>query len=240
MGSTDVAPAPIPRLGLVLLAAVIMGLFLIGSLADYSVSAWVYKEGSFFATVFAAYGEAPALVALIAAGTLAVQSDPPVHRVLNVLLTAGGALLITVAGVALVLRPEENWDSPTVVRTVIAMLIGAVTVYLTYLVAQNASWQAMCIVAGVLFTVVAAEMVIVQGMKILWERPRMRMITETGAPFSPWWSPGYEDKDLLVAGGVESSEFASFPSGHTANAAIALAFTSIGLLTPHLQRWARR
>src|SRR5690625_730382 len=230
---------PIPRSGVVVVITVIIAFLLVGSIADYAVSAWAYAPNSAFGTLFAAYGEAPSLLALVAAGTLAFRAQPPVHRVLVLLLTVGGGALITVGTVALVFRPEENWDSSTPVRTLIAMGLAAGTIYLTTRASHAASWQTMCVVAGALFVVVAVEMVTVQGLKTLWERPRMRMITDTGAPFAPWWSPGYEDKQSLLAQGVDPSEFASFPSGHTANAAVALALSAFGLLSSRMAAWTK-
>lgn len=239
MTTNKASVLPIPRSGVVVVITVIIAFLLVGSIADYAVSAWAYTPNTSFGTLFAAYGEAPSLMGLVAAGTLAFRAQPPVHRVLVGMLTVGGGALITVGTVALVFRPEENWDSPTPVRTLIAMGLAAATIYITTRASRAASWQAMCVVAGALFAVVAVEMVTVQGLKMLWERPRMRMITDTGAPFAPWWSPGYADKQSLLDQGVDPSEFASFPSGHTANAAVALALSAFGLLSNRAAVWAK-
>src|SRR5699024_2826933 len=145
------------------------------------------------------------LLALVAAGTLAIVARPPVHIILRWALVVGGGGLILVGTLALVLRPQEYWALQTPVRTVLAIGCGVVVIWATTSLASSAFWQVMCVLAAALFLVVAAEMVAVQGLKIFWQRPRMRMIWETGAPFAPWWSPGYADKAALMEGGVESS-----------------------------------
>ena len=52
----------------------------------------------------------------------------------------------------------------------------------------------------------------------------MRLIASTGnaSYFTPWWKAGSALKNQLVAEGVSSDEFRSFPSGHTACAACAM------------------
>lgn len=230
--------SPIPRASVAIFAALIAAMFVVGSVADFSISQSLYAPENAFGVVLAAYGEAPALLALVAAGSLAMTARPPVHIALRWLLLLGGAGLIIVGTLALVIRPEEYWALPVPVRMLVALALAAGVIWATRAVSAGATWQAMCVVAAALFAVVAAEMVLVQGVKILWERPRMRMLTETGADFTPWWSPGYESKETLISQGVEASEFKSFPSGHTANAATAMMLTGFALLRADLRRYA--
>ena len=64
--------------------------------------------------------------------------------------------------------------------------------------------------------------------KVPWGRVRMRQIYKTSESyFTPWWQAGSTLKKKLMAEGVSSDEFRSFPSGHTACAACAML---IGLL----------
>lgn len=217
------------------LAGILLALMIVGSLADFSLAQGIYLPDNPFGVFFAAYGEAPALLALVAAGTLAVAANPPVPQILRWILVAGGAGLIVVGTIALAIRPEENWESPTALRIVIAVVLSAAAIWGTRRVATGAAWQAMCVLAAALFVVVAVELVAVQGVKLLWERPRMRMLSETGAPFAPWWSPGYEEKEALLASGVPSSEFKSFPSGHSAHATVAVMLTGFALLKEDLR-----
>lgn len=227
----------IPTRSAGIFAGLALALLIAGSVVDYSLSTALYTPENAFGVVLAAYGEVPALLALIAAGVLAIRARPPVHLILRISLIVGGAGLIIVGTLALIVRPEEYWALPTAVRTFVALALAAGVIWATARLSVGATWQAMCTLAGALFLVVAAEMVLVQGVKIFWERPRMRMLTETGADFAHWWSPGYDDKSELLNHGVESSEFKSFPSGHTANAAVAIMLTGFALLREDLRRY---
>ena len=67
-------------------------------------------------------------------------------------------------------------------------------------------------------------MLLINIIKVPWGRARMRLIYSTGNDtyFSNWWQAGTALKKKLVADGVSSDEFRSFPSGHTACAACAM------------------
>lgn len=229
---------PIPTRGAAIFAGLALALLIIGSFADYPLAQALYTPDNAFGVFLAAYGEAPALLALVAAGTLAISARPPVHHVLRWLLLIGGAGLIVVGTLALIIRPVEYWPLPVAARTAIALALSAGVIWVVSRIADGATWQAMCVLAAALFAVVAVEMVLVQGLKIVWERPRMRMLGETGAPFAPWWSPGYGDRDALIAAGTQASEFKSFPSGHAANASVLMMLAGFGLLREDLRRRA--
>lgn len=70
--------------------------------------------------------------------------------------------------------------------------------------------------ATVLGVLIFAEVILVNVLKIIWARPRMRNI-ETFDQFRYWWQ---------INGPMNSEEFKSFPSGHTANAFVMLATLS--------------
>lgn len=227
---------PIPLGGLAVLAALAVIFLGVGAVADLPISEALYTPENGFATLLAAYGEAPALLALVAAGTLAWNADPPVHKVLRWLLLAGGGALIVVGTVALAVRPMEYVNLPIAIYVLIAITAAAGVVWVVTRIGANASWQAMVLLGAALFAVVAAEIVIAQVVKDLWQRPRMRMLVATGADFSPWWSPGYAQKDALMAEGIEKSEFASFPSGHTAHATVAVMLAGFAMLGEDIRR----
>lgn len=67
-------------------------------------------------------------------------------------------------------------------------------------------------------------MIVINVIKIPWGRPRMRLLLATGneSYFQPWWKLGGSLKAKLIAEGVASDEFRSFPSGHTGCAACAM------------------
>src|SRR5690625_7656860 len=73
----------IPRRSALVFGGLLLILFIAGSAADYSLANALFTPENALGTVLAAYGEAPALLALVAAGTLAVTARPPVHLVLR-------------------------------------------------------------------------------------------------------------------------------------------------------------
>ena len=75
-----------------------------------------------------------------------------------------------------------------------------------------------------LIFVCVGTMLLINIIKVPWGRARMRLIASTGnaSYFTPWWKAGSALKNRLVAEGVSSDEFRSFPSGHTACAACAM------------------
>lgn len=53
--------------------------------------------------------------------------------------------------------------------------------------------------------------------------------------YRSWYQPGSPDKALFMEHGVSKEEFKSFPSGHTANAAVLMTLTAFGALNPKLR-----
>ena len=77
-------------------------------------------------------------------------------------------------------------------------------------------------------------MLLINIIKVPWGRARMCLIYSTGNDtyFSNWWQAGTALKKKLVADGVSSDDFRSFPSGHTACAACSMLL----ILLPTLYR----
>ena len=77
-------------------------------------------------------------------------------------------------------------------------------------------------------------MLLINIIKVPWGRARMRLIYSTGNDtyFSNWRQAGTALKKKLVADGVSSDDFRSFPSGHTACAACSMLL----ILLPTLYR----
>ena len=83
---------------------------------------------------------------------------------------------------------------------------------------------------------VFADILVVNLIKIPWGRPRMRLVAvDERACFLPWWQPGTDLRDTLVAAGVAAEEFKSFPSGHTANASALMLLCLLPRLSSKLE-----
>lgn len=67
----------------------------------------------------------------------------------------------------------------------------------------------------------SGEVIIISLVKMGWSRSRVRMLViHPEYFFNPWWILGSADEGEALARGISSEEFKSFPSGHTANAAV--------------------
>lgn len=232
----DERPVISPR-NIYLLGGILVALFVTGSFFDYTISQSLLDQTSGVGVFFAAYGEAPALLAWVASGTLFIvgrtNSSTPVH-ILHLLV--GGGLILMGTG-ALIVVPMGHWGLPLAVHIVVALVLAGGTCIVSAHVAKGVARHQLLRVAVVLAAVVVIEMLVVTVVKIFWQRPRMRMIGDTdGAVFTPWWSPGYADRADLIDAGVASSEFKSFPSGHVANAATLMLLTAFTMLKDSFRR----
>lgn len=63
---------------------------------------------------------------------------------------------------------------------------------------------------------------IIPRLKDIMHRPRYRLIEATGVEFHAWWQPCKDYKELIELYNTASDNFKSYPSGHTAEAAILL------------------
>jgi len=83
--------------------------------------------------------------------------------------------------------------------------------------------------AWVIIILVVSEIILINVLKHIWGRPRMRSI-ESIDQFLYWYQ---------ITGPAAGEEFRSFPSGHTGNGFVAIVFTLF--IAPHrkkLLRWA--
>lgn len=228
------------RRSAVLLLGLLLVFMVVGSFLDLNISKLIYPghENS-VGQFFAAFGELPAFTALSCAGCLLLVFRSRINSAWSALIAViGGGLIL----MALVLSVHESVDSVPALPTWVALLVnvfvmaacGAAIVYY----ARGASVKT--VVRFVLTVVVVAigTMVLIHIVKVPWGRARMRLIVQTGneSYFTPWWQAGTTLKKRLVAEGISSDEFRSFPSGHTACASCAMLLA----LLPTLSRAKRK
>lgn len=224
--SNDLAP----KRDVYLLGAILIALLLVGSVGDLAISTALVNQRSAFGLLLAGYGEAPAMLALTAAGTLLITGrSPRSHR--PVLRVSAGISLLVVSFIGLMLIPAVHLQAPLLITATTGLILVSAVTLATHRVSRKTDPELVLKVAMVLIAVVFLELFIVNILKLLWERPRMRMISVTdSARFQPWWSPGYAERAGLREAGIAGEEFKSFPSGHTANAACALLLTLLAAL----------
>lgn len=212
-------------------------LMLIGSVWDFQISQMLYSPENPIGKLLAAFGEYPMGLALAAAGAMLISARNREKRPMGILQICLGALFILFAISALAQTPARQSSVPIVVSTLLCIVFVGLTVWGTLCLCKGADRRTVIRVAVVFVLFVFAEMIIVNVIKIPWGRPRMRLVAaDSRAYFTPWWQPGTELKDTLVAAGVAKEEFKSFPSGHTANASCLLLLCLLPTICPKLER----
>lgn len=213
-------------------------LMLLGSFVDYPLSCALYNETNPFAMFFAAYGEIPATLGLVAAGSLLLCGRNRQNRILGVSQCVGGTLLVLSGTLMICFMPTMYLPVSPVILAVVGLALSAGTIILVLRLARGADRAVLVRAAAAVFFVILCEMVLVNCIKAPWGRPRMRLVASNAeACFLPWWQMGGAMKDNLIAAGVASEEFKSFPSGHTANATVMLLLGLIPYLKPQLQKF---
>lgn len=211
---------PLPAKRVLLCAgAFLLVMMVVGSLWDYPISQALYNQSNVLGLFFAAFGEYPAALGFAAAGAMLISARNREKRLRGVLqVIAGCVLLLFGASMAAVL-PTGYLDISLGLSAVIGVACTALVVWGILRLCRNADRGTVLRVAAVFMLVVFADILVVNLTKIPWGRPRMRLVAVVErACFLPWWQPGTELRDALVAAGVAAEEFKSFPSGHTANA----------------------
>ena len=217
-------------------ALVLLALLLLGSFLDLPISRLLYPgHESSLGQFFAAFGELPAFALLCGSGVLAIAHRGKLREQLRLVLLAGGVCLILGSIFLSVHEATDNVAAlPMPVALLVTVFVDALTAFaLLYLTRECQTKTVLRFICTVVFVCVGI-MLLINIIKVPWGRARMRLIVSTGNEtyFSNWWQAGTALKKKLVADGVSSDEFRSFPSGHTACAACAM----LMLLLPTLYR----
>lgn len=210
---------------------------IIGSLYDYQLSSALYNPDSVFGILFASYGQLPAMLCFALAGILLIKIADPKKKAAQISSYIGGALLTCFAILGIMMDPLLYIPN---MSKILSLIIALVMVGLVDVVIWNISEGSerrhiktfIVIVLGVMIV----EMLVINIIKVPWERPRMRMLAQQrDVLFQSWWVIGCDMKEHLMALGVKSEEFKSFPSGHTGNAACAMMLGLLPLISVRLK-----
>lgn len=219
-------------------AGVLLMLFLLaGSLADYPLSCALYDPQNLFGRFFAAFGEYPAGLGLTAAGVMLVMGRSPQRRAVACLQVIAGVWCVLSGAALTALLPMNYLPVGPAVSAAIGLVCTLAAALATRALCRGADRRRMLRLAGVFLLVIFGELLVVNCVKVLWGRPRMRLIAaDPRAGFLPWWQPSRALRDALTGAGVAAEEFKSFPSGHTANASTLMLLALLPALRPGLQK----
>ena len=212
-------PASIVFIGVLLILA-------FGTL-DYNVSLNLVNHDSIWAEFFNMFGEFPSFAGLLAFTAISYGARKRSNKVLNVvysILAFPFMFLFTYVIVFMPFRYRYEFVESGIPQSVnIAVLILAAILFggVVYLVFKTKpeTHRKYRRAAGVVALLVFTEVIFVNVFKSLWARPRMRSM-ESFEQFKYWWQINGP------VSGEYAEELRSFPSGHTANAFIMVAFLS--------------
>lgn len=202
-----------------------IGLSIIGSLlvifafTDLQISKAIYNQQSTFGFIFEAIGEFPAaLIALFCSMSLMLTRNKD-RSVKYILGTIGYSVLVVLFALMAVMLPVKYLSGPTLLIPLLAILyVGLFYIITKKYTKTNREELRKAAIVGLLtfvFVTIAFNLI-----KMGWGRERYRNMVATGAfeGFSMWFIP----KRFTT-----NNEFMSFPSGHSANAAIMIWITLI-------------
>ena len=143
----------------------------------------------------------------------------------SVILLAFGVCLIAGSVFLSIHEATDNVPAlPTAVALLVTLFVDALAAFAFLFMTRGCQAKTLLRFLCTVIFVCVGIMLLINIIKVPWGRARMRLIYSTGNDtyFSNWWQAGTALKKKLVADGVSSDEFRSFPSGHTACAACAM------------------
>jgi membrane-associated phospholipid phosphatase len=194
---------------------VVAVLLLIATVFDLRISQAVYGK-NLFSTVFEVLGEAPIQFLALFGALLLLRFRSRRTKWVSGLLTAAYGLLAAafafMFGFATINYVNENiaHELPMVVSLITALAGLALAILLSRAVLKERAKEAVTF-AIIAIVYILLIVIIMNSIKSVWGRLRMREMLDPASEFTPWY-------EINFRGGFDN-RFASFPSGHTMNAA---------------------
>ncbi len=211
------------------LCAIIVALFVIGSVYDLQISQAIADTSSVFGMICASFGEVLGWAMMGVFGAMAFRLAQQVEKKLfKVLLIIFGAMVIGVSFYLIFADMNSSKNgfkevSNIAVRLIIAAAIEALIVFLSFkAITTKDTKKLLCcwlVLMGAFYLGLAFNFI----MKGIVMRPRFRLIrngyeTYTAAElFEPWYLSGGKGlaEQVYPSDVVGSDDFKSFPSGHS-------------------------
>lgn len=229
-----------PRYALILVVLLVMGMFM-GSVYDWNLSQTVFNLHNPFGVILAAYGQFPAAACGSLAGVIFIATFDVKDKTRSILLALLG-IFVNGCGLAQVIVASSGYLSlPIPALVAIATVLFAACDGILLYVLRGVDNHALRRFAAFLLFVVLVQLAMVHIVKVVWARPRMRLISSTqGVEFQPWWIINSGQRETFMSLGIASEEFKSFPSGHTSSAACIMAVVALPAIKPQLARWSSK
>ncbi|AMC92828.1 hypothetical protein AOC36_02155 [Erysipelothrix larvae] len=222
-----------------ILSVILIALMFIGSLWDYQISQAIFNIENPIAVFLAAYGQMPASLMMSIGGTLLIVGSEKKLGIGTILQVLVGIVFNAFGLFMASHEPTMYYPNASFMMVVIINIVLFVCVNALILRLLNTGDKKQLRNYGwFLIFIVFFQILLINGIKVLWGRPRMRLIASNpDATFQNWWIIGSDLKDKLMPTGVISEEFKSFPSGHTASAACIFGLCILPYLNTSLTKY---
>ncbi|MCR4911585.1 MAG: phosphatase PAP2 family protein [Bacilli bacterium] len=218
------------------LGVAIIGL-IFGSIFDYQISSAIASPTSTLGLTISTIGPTIGFCGLVLIGGafigLALQKEwKPFIRILFL----AAAIAAYVCGV--IFAGQEYFSVngfygvvPKFVGYIITAVVFLGVEFLGYIIFKDNTYKDAWVIYLILMVVVLLALVPeTQILKSIFHRPRFRTVIQGNVPFHNWWQRCGNYKEYMETYGYISEEFKSFPSGHTGDAAMSLAFATFAPL----------
>lgn len=191
-------------------------LFLLGSLYDLQISESLYDRANLIAGFLWQNSEIPvsglalSAIALIANTKLAVDPQKPVNL-------TGFRIIGILTSVAMGFQVSSYRESGSILWSLAFLAFYLAMDYGMRYLSEERTQQLLPLAWAIIF-VYAGAVLVPNLLKVLWGRPRYRIVVSGEAGFVPWYSP--------LGINWLNDDYKSFPSGHSAIAAVSLLSTS--------------
>lgn len=200
---------------------------------DYNISNTLVNQDSIWAQFFRSFGESPYLIAIFAFVFVFFSSRKRTSKLKSFFLRIISYFFMFISIYTFCYMPvmyEYQLEETGMPKKYLGyiLIVSIILFIISVIVMEKTSEEKLKkfrTPALLAFTLALTELLLVNLLKVVWARPRMRSI-DSFEQFKYWWQ---------INGPKNSEEFKSFPSGHTANAFVAIAFSTFAT-NPKLKR----
>ncbi len=212
----------------------LVGLFVLFAFFDLNITHALYDPNNVFGRMGEILAEEPFQLLAVFASLILFKYRDKTSKARNITFGILYMLLaIFLAGYAggRVVSYSDNYGWSTVMRWSLAVPFGAFTFILPALIVHfcQIKNQRKAIVFSLFVLIMfVASFLMMNILKFFWHRPRWRYIVTLEGDYDQYFVPVY----ILGCNGSLSTNYASFPSGHTINAIGVISLSLLGAFLP--------
>lgn len=206
-------------------------LMTIFTFTDLQISQALYTK-NLYGRIFEVIGELPFVFLTLTATLLLFRFRSKKNIVINILLGILAIFLVAMmtfmGGFMTTNYLSDNLgkELPAVIPVLIGLVLLAGAIFLVSRVKEENAKQAMTYAITAIIYFIAV-LIVMNSLKTVWGRMRMREMTDPIQQFTRWY--------VITDRGGFDNVYASFPSGHTMNSAAVILLTLLPTFLPKLE-----